>query len=214
METLASFFRDGGIFMYFILATSIVGVAIIIERVIVLLYKSNVNADALWRELSKYIDEANIEKAGSICRASHVPLAAVLERGLSVHDQGERDIQSAVDEISLEVIPDIERRISYLSVIANVSTLLGLLGTIQGLIQAFTAIGSADPSQKAIVLTKGISIALYTTAFGLIVAIPMLVMYTILLSKAHRLVDEIDEFSVKLINMLVRNKSDRRTDGA
>lgn len=214
METLASFFRDGGIFMYFILVVSIVGVAIIIERAVFLLYRSNINAATLWKEISNCIEDDNFERAYLLCKASKTPLAAVLEEGLSFHNSGERDIQNAVDEVSLEVVPDIERRISYLAVIANIATLLGLLGTIQGLIQAFAAIGSADPSQKAAILSKGISIALYTTAFGLIVAIPMLIMYTLLLSKAHRLVDEIDKFSIKLINLIVRNKSDRRTDGA
>jgi len=108
-------------------------------------------------------------------------------------------------------VPAIDKRVSYLSTLANIATLLGLLGTIQGLIQAFAAVGVADPSQKAFLLANGISVALYTTAFGLIVAIPMLAGYTVLQAKAHRLIDEIDEFSVKLINLLNRRKSGIQT---
>ena len=108
------------------------------------------------------------------------------------------------------MIPDIDKRVSYLAMLANIATLLGLLGTIQGLIQAFQAVGSADPTQKASILAGGISIALYTTAFGLVVAIPILIAYSILQSKAHRLVDDIDEFSVKIINLLSKSFGDRR----
>lgn len=214
MEAIASFFRDGGIFMYLILAVSMIGMAIIADRIIHLVLKYNVDARTLWKKVSACIHEGNIEKARSFCRNSDAPLARVFDTGLSHYGGSERNLQNAIDEISLEVIPAIDKRISHLAMTANIATLLGLLGTIQGLTQAFSAVGSADPSQKAALLASGISIALYTTAFGLVVAIPMLVMYSILQARAHRIVDEIDEFSVKLINLMVSNKQDRRGDGA
>jgi biopolymer transport protein ExbB/TolQ len=127
--------------------------------------------------------------------------------GLEASNGSALDIQNAIDEAALEVIPSVDKRVPYLSTLANVATLLGLLGTIQGLIQAFSAIAVADPSQKAALLAKGISIALYSTASGLVVAIPMLIMFTILQSKSQKIVDEIDEFSVKLVNLLSRGKS-------
>ncbi|MEK7680340.1 MAG: MotA/TolQ/ExbB proton channel family protein, partial [Deltaproteobacteria bacterium] len=106
-----------------------------------------------------------------------------------------------------EVMPTIDKRITYLATLANIATLLGLLGTIQGLIQAFAAVSSADPSEKAGILSRGIAIALYTTAFGLIVAVPLLAMYTVLQSKAHTIIDEIDEYSVKLVNLISDRKA-------
>ncbi|MEE9614955.1 MAG: MotA/TolQ/ExbB proton channel family protein, partial [Thermodesulfobacteriota bacterium] len=181
--------------------------------VIYLVFRYSVDGNALWKRVSKCVREGEVEKARSFCRGSEAPLAMMLDRGLSTYGKSERELQNAVDEVSLEVIPSIDRRVPYLAMVANVATLLGLLGTIQGLIQAFSAVGAADPSQKAALLASGISLALYTTAFGLIVAIPMLITYSLLQSKAHRLVDEIDEFSVKLINLLVHNRPDRRTDG-
>ncbi|OGV97676.1 MAG: hypothetical protein A3I04_04980 [Nitrospinae bacterium RIFCSPLOWO2_02_FULL_39_110] len=211
METLASFFRDGGIFMYFILGTAVIGIAIMVERGIVLLFRYNVDARALWNRVSKFIEDGNIEKAKLLCKDSSSPLLKILYTGISVSNVLDREIQNAIDEKALEIVPAIDKRVSYLSTLANIATLLGLLGTIQGLIQAFAAVGVADPSQKASLLANGISVALYTTAFGLIVAIPMLAGYTVLQAKAHRLIDEIDEFSVKLINLLNRRKSGIQT---
>src|SRR3989338_1724144 len=206
METIAAFLRDGGIFMYFILAVSVVGIAILVEKGLLLIFRYNVDARAVWDRVSKFIREGNMEKAKTMCAGSNVPLMRVLDRGISASGGTERDIQNAIDDVALEIIPTIDKRVSYLATLANISTLLGLLGTIQGLIQAFAAVGAADPSQKAALLAGGISIALYTTAFGLIVAIPMLIMYTVLQAKTHKIIDEIDEFSVKLINILNRRK--------
>lgn len=202
IETFAAFIRDGGIFMYFILIVSIIGTAIILERGFVLLFKFNVDGRALWERISRSIQEGDMEKARALCKDSNVPLLRVLNAGLSASHGSEKDIQNAIDEVALEIIPSIDKRIAYLGTLANVSTLLGLLGTIQGLIQAFFAVGLGDPSQKASLLASGIAIALYTTFFGLIVAIPILSVYSILQSKAHKIIDEIDEFSVKLMNIL------------
>lgn len=212
METIASFFRDGGIFMYFILAVSVIGLAIMLERGFVLMFRYNVSGKALWDKISKFIQEGNIEKAKVLCNNSPVPLMKILYGGISASHGSEKEIQNAIDEVALEIIPTIDKRLSYLATLANIATLLGLLGTIQGLIQAFSAVGAADPSQKAALLAKGISVALYTTAFGLIVAIPILAMYTILQAKAHKIMDEIDEFSVKLINFLIRRSDGIQTD--
>jgi biopolymer transport protein ExbB/TolQ len=211
MESIASFFRDGGIFMYFILGTAVVGIAIMIERGIVLLLRYNIDARALWNRVSKFIEDGDVEKAKLLCDNSRAPLLRILYTGISLSHGTEKEIQNAIDETALEMVPGIDKRVSYLSTLANIATLLGLLGTIQGLIQAFAAVGAADPSQKAALLASGISVALYTTAFGLIVAIPMLAGYTVLQSKAHKLIDEIDEFSVKLINLLNRRKSGLQT---
>ena len=207
MQTLAGFFRDGGMFMYFILAVFVTGMAMVVERAYILIHKYNINARALWEKISKLIMAGELDRVQKLCGGSDAPLLKILNAGVSAADATDREIQNAIDEVSLEVIPLITKRIAYLSTLANVATLLGLLGTIQGLVQAFSAVGSAEPSQKAALLAGGISVALYTTAFGLIVAIPILVMYTILQVKAHKITDEIDEFSVKLINLLDRRRN-------
>ncbi len=207
METIAAVFRDGGIFIYFILFVSAIGVAIVIERGLLLVFKYNIDGTKLWVKVSRFLKEGNIDSAYAACKGSSVPLMRILGSGIAASKGTEHDIQNAIDEAALEIIPSIDKRVSYLATLANIATLLGLLGTIQGLIQAFSAISSADPSQKASLLASGISIALYSTATGLVVAIPLLVVYSILQSKAQKIVDEIDEFSVKLINLL--NKTSR-----
>lgn len=207
MQTLVAFFKDGGLFMYFILAVFATGMAVIVERAYILIHKYNVDGKALWGKVSKFITAGETERVEGLCKNSEAPLLKILSAGISAADRSEKEIQNAIDEVSLEVIPLISKRIAYLSTLANVATLLGLLGTIQGLVQSFSAVASAEPSQKAALLAGGISVALYTTAFGLIVAIPILVMYTILQVKAHKITDEIDEFSVKLINLLNRRRS-------
>jgi biopolymer transport protein ExbB/TolQ len=213
MELIASFFREGGVFVYLILMVSVVGFAVIIERVAYLGFRYSVNGRLMWLRIMKSLDEGNVKKAIGFCSGSSAPLARVFEKGLANYGGSERELQNAVDEVSLEVIPLVDKRVPYLAVMANVATLLGLLGTIHGLIQAFQAVGIADPSQKAALLASGISIALYTTAFGLMAAIPMLIMYSVLQSKAHRIVDEIDEYSVKIVNLLARKRPERRTGG-
>ncbi|VAV83617.1 Ferric siderophore transport system, biopolymer transport protein ExbB [hydrothermal vent metagenome] len=207
METVAAFFKDGGIFVKFILVVSIIGFAIMVERAIFLLYKYNVDGKVLWKKVSGFIRDNDVEGAKAICSNNSVPLMKIMNYGLEASSGSAKDIQNAIDEAALEVIPSVDKRVTYLSTLANVATLLGLLGTIQGLIQAFSAIAVADPSQKAALLAKGISIALYSTASGLVVAIPMLIMYTILQAKSQKIIDEIDEFSVKLVNLLSRGKS-------
>ncbi|MBI5599349.1 MAG: MotA/TolQ/ExbB proton channel family protein [Deltaproteobacteria bacterium] len=203
MEKVALFFRDGGIFMYFILAVSAVGIAIMAERWYLLTHRYNVDGRALWKKILKFLQEGNVEQAKALCKDTRVPLMRILHDGLAMSSKGsEHDMQIAIDEAALEIIPTIDKRVPYLATLANVATLLGLLGTIQGLIQAFAAISVADPAQKASLLANGIAIAMYTTAFGLMVAIPMLIVYTLLQAKAQKIIDEIDEFSVKLINHL------------
>lgn len=206
MESIAVWFKEGGFVMYVILAVGLLGVAVIIERAIVLVHKYNVDARALWGKVSKLIKDGDVAKADALCKDAEAPLLRVLHAGISASGGTERDIQNAIDEITLEVMPTITKRINHLLTIANIATLIGLLGTVHGLMEAFGALANADPSQKATILARGISIVLYATAFGLLVAIPMLGAYAVLQSKAHKIIDEIDEFSVKLINLLHARK--------
>ena len=145
-----------------------------------------------------------MEKARQICARTKSPLSVILESALWHYQQQEPDqeIQNAIDEVALRELPRIQRRTHYLSLFANIATLLGLLGTIFGLQDAFGALTAADPSQKASVLAKGIAIAMNTTALGLIVAIPCMISFSILGAKANTIIEEIDESSVRLLNFL------------
>lgn len=203
MELVYTAFRDGGTVMYFIALVSVIGIAIIIERVYQLYFRFPINAADFIAQISRLVRSGQLKKAISLCDAApNAILARITKAALLKAGSDERIIQSAVDETALELLPKVQKRIEHLQVVANVSTLLGLLGTIIGIIIAFKAVAEVDPAMKQQVLTRGIAVALYTTAFGLIVAIPSLFAHALIKSKAVKIVDEVDEYSVKVINLL------------
>ncbi len=203
MAAAAKFFQEGGIFMYPIALMSIIGIAIIIERGFFLYLRYNINGSAFMAQIQKLILANNIDRAIKLCNtAPNAALPRVLKAGLTRANKGVIEIQNAVEEETLDVLPMIQKRISGLQIIANVATLLGLLGTIFGLISAFEAVANAAPDQKQAMLASSISIAMNTTAFGLIVAIPCLLAYGVLSGLTKKIMDEIDLYSVRLINLL------------
>jgi biopolymer transport protein ExbB/TolQ len=204
-ERVATTFQEGGPFMWAITFALGLGLAVIVERLFCLLIRFNVDGRKFYAELKKLIQAGDLEAARDLC--GNAPLPRILRVGIEAAIEGggpgrERSVQNAVDEEALAVIPAVEKRIHYLSMIANVATLMGLLGTILGLISAFAGVGDADPAQKSEYLAAGISMAMNTTAYGLIVAIPCMVAYSFIQSKATKIIDEVDEYSVKLINLL------------
>lgn len=204
MQQIAQAFQEGGIFMYVILLVSVVGVGLIIERFIFLFFKYNINASAFMAQIQKLVMANNIDRAIKLCNAApSAALPKVIKAGLTRANKGELEISNSIEEATLEVIPQIQKRTPQLQAIANVATLMGLLGTIWGLIQAFAALDQAAPEQRANYLARGISIAMNTTAFGLIVAIPCMVAHIFLSTVTKKIIDEIDQYSVKLENLLV-----------
>jgi biopolymer transport protein ExbB len=201
-SVVINFFQSGGVFMYPILATLALGPAIIIERLIYL-SKSKVSEKTIWPKIKAAVMGGRPKDAIQICKASKAPLCQVLSSGLEKlqGSWSQEDLQHSMEEVILEEVPALERRTQYLPTLANVSTLLGLLGTIIGLIQAFSAVSAVDPSQKAVILANGISLAMTTTAFGLIVAIPLILSYSFLNSKTHKIIEGIDEVSTKFLNL-------------
>jgi len=196
--------RDGGSVMYVIAGFSALSLAIVLDRGFFIMFRYNINGPAFMNKIQKLVEARNFERAIQLCNAApHAALSQVLKAGLLKAGRDQREIQNAVDESALELLPKLQKRTPHLLVIANVSTLLGLLGTIFGIIIAFKAVGEVEASMKQKVLTRGIAIALYTTAFGLVVAIPTLVAHAVIEAKMIKIIDEIDEFSVKLINLLV-----------
>lgn len=204
LSYMAKFYVDGGAFMHPIALVSVVGFAIVIERVIFLFFKYNINAPQFMAQVQKLVMANNIDRAIKLCNAApSAALPRVIKAGLTRANKGELEINNAIEEATLEVVPLVTKRTGTLSAVANIATLLGLLGTIQGLIDAFAAVASAPPDMKSQMLTQAISIAMNTTAFGLIVAIPLLAAYVFLSGTTKKILDEIDQYSVKLINLLV-----------
>ncbi len=204
---------EGYIFMYIIALFGAIALAITIERLYFILVKSNVNADKFMAEIRKLVAGGNIERAIELCeKGKQKALPYVVLRGLKRANESEaldfRAIQNAVDEGTLEVIPKLKERTSYLSMLANVATLTGLMGTIYGLIISFAAVGSKTVSEedKSRLLAKGIAAAMNTTIFGLMVAIPTLIAYTYISNRTNKIIDDLDEHLVKLINLITGNR--------
>ncbi|NBU21342.1 MotA/TolQ/ExbB proton channel family protein [bacterium] len=184
-----------------------ISLAFTLERVIRLFFQYGVDGASFMFEIQKYILANDLDGAIRLCNgAGHAALPRVIKAGLQRASRSEEQIQNAIDAASLEIIPRLERRLPYLALIANVATLFGLLGTITGLIRSFGAIALADPAQRQAILGKGISEAMNATAFGLITAIFTMVAHGILTNKAHKITSEIDEFGVKLIDLLTARK--------
>lgn len=201
---IAKFYNDGGNFMHPIAFVSVFGIAIVIERFIFLFFKYNINANQFMAQIQKLVMANNIDRAIKLCNAApSAALPKVIKAGLTRANKGEVEISNAIEEATLEVIPNITKRTPTLQSVANIATLLGLLGTIVGLINAFEAVATAPPDMKTQMLTASISIAMNTTAFGLIVAIPTLACYVFLNNVTKKIIDEIDQYSVKLQNLLV-----------
>ncbi len=202
--TLVSFFQEGGPFMYPIAIVLGIGIAIACERYFYLANQTRINRkdyDAMLPLLQKGKARELVE----MTKSSKSAMGRIVADGLNRYASGARkrdDIEYAMEEGLLEVLPNIERRTPYLATFANVATLLGLLGTIIGLIAAFTAVANADPAEKATLLSQSISIAMNTTAFGLMVAIPLLLVHSILQSKTSSIVESLEIAVVKFVNQL------------
>jgi biopolymer transport protein ExbB len=195
--------QNGGFAMGLIAVVMAVSIAFIIERFIRLFMQLNINSNSFMFEIQKYVLANDLDGAIRVCNgAKNAALPRVIKAGLMRASRSEEQIQNALDAASLEVIPQLERNLPYLALIANVATLLGLLGTISGLIKSFAAVALADPAQRQAILSAGISEAMFATAFGLCVAIGTMVAHSFLSSKASRIVSEIDEHSVKLLDLL------------
>lgn len=204
MGKIADAFRDGGIWMYLILAMSIFAIGIVIERFIFLFFKYNINATAFMAQIQKLVMAGNVDRAIKLCNAApSAALPKVVKAGLTRANKGEVAIQNAIEEATLEVVPMVTRRTPALLALANIATLLGLLGTIVGLIEAFAALEDAPPEDRQRLLAGGIALAMNTTAFGLVVAIPTMLAHLFLSGISKRIVEEIDQHSVKLENLLV-----------
>jgi biopolymer transport protein ExbB len=196
-----AFVSADAFWMWVILTAQIVSVAIICERASALFLNRKPNQKQLAQSLAADIESGNLQKALKHAQSlSSEPVAVVAAAGIqaAIDMGGKEEIQMKMDEVLLEENSRVEKRIGFLAMFANVATLMGLLGTITGLIHAFAGIASVNPSEKATILSKGISLAMNTTAYGLIVAVPALVMYAVLQNRATRLTDDLNKAALKL----------------
>ena len=194
--------------MYPILIVLAIGLAITVERWLKLSVAKSSNRRMIAR-LMPLMEKGEVANAGKLARESSATVSRILLQGIEHYKSARRrdDFEAAMDESMMEAIPRLEKRTHYLAMFANIATLLGLLGTIVGLIKAFTAVAQVDPSMKAEILSTSISVAMNTTAFGLIVAIPLLFFYTVLQTKTTEIVDSLEMTVVKFVNLLARVKS-------
>ncbi len=203
IQNIVQFFQTGGTFMYPILIVFAFGAAICIERYIKLSGTGRLNKKA-WDKVYPLLDAGDFEGARESIADNKSTIAGLLNMGLLRQGSVRRrdDIEIAMEESMMQIIPSLEKRTPYIALFANICTLLGLLGTIMGLIEAFTAVANADPTEKADLLSASISVAMNTTAFGLMAAIPLLIAHAMIASKTSEIIDSLEMASVKTLNLI------------
>ncbi|MCZ6888404.1 MAG: MotA/TolQ/ExbB proton channel family protein [Gammaproteobacteria bacterium] len=201
--SIVAFFATGGAFMYPILLVFVIGTAIAIERFVTLTLVTNKN-QAAWDTIQPILTEGDFDKAREVTTNDQSPISKLLSMGLALQGAVRRreDVEIAMEEGMMEIIPQLEKRTPYVALASSIATLLGLLGTIMGLISAFTAVANANPAEKADLLSGSISVAMNTTAFGLMVAIPLLVVHALLAAKTNEIVDGMEMASVKVLTAI------------
>lgn len=207
MSGLASFFVEGGFWMIPIAAVSVVALAVVIERVYALMFVYNTNGAELFKKVLPSIQKNQDAEAIMACeKTGRSALGHVLKNTIAHANEGEEGISSAIEVSTLEILPQLQKRTSSLGGLSSLATLLGLLGTVMGLIDAFKVVAEAPADQKSILLTKAIAVAMNTTAFGLLIAIPVTMIYLVLLGTTKKITDDLDVYSLKLENALKSRK--------
>jgi biopolymer transport protein ExbB len=212
--SIIGFFVTGGPFMYPILIVFAVGTAISVERYVTLTMVTAKNQSA-WSKVQPALMNGDFDQARELTTNDDSTISQLLSMGLARQGAVRRreDIEIAMEEGMMEIIPQLEKRTPYVGLASSIATLLGLLGTIMGLIQAFTAVANANPAEKADLLSASISVAMNTTAFGLMVAIPLLITSSVLTSKAGAIIDSLEMASVKALNV-ISAKTQRQIEAA
>ncbi|HTY48638.1 MAG TPA: MotA/TolQ/ExbB proton channel family protein, partial [Steroidobacteraceae bacterium] len=202
-EILVRFFQGGGMMMFPIAVVLVIGVSIAIERYIYLVSVS-VRNRSLWGEIVPVLSQGNFRQVMQLTSKSEAAIGQILNYGLARVQASRRrdDIEKAMEESLMEVVPRLEKRTHYLATFANLATLLGLLGTVMGLINAFAAVATVNPAEKANLLSASISVAMNCTAFGLMTAVPLLFIHAFLQTKTTELIDSLEMASVKFLNAL------------
>ena len=209
LDLVINFFKQGGAFLYPIAAVFAIGLAIAVERFIFLRRVTSGNK-RLWAELAPLLKSGNISKAMQVAEGTDSALSTIMRYGLSRMSTARRrdDIEKAMEESLIEVIPRLEKRTHYLATLANIGMLMGLLGTVVGLIRAFAAVASVNPAEKASMLSASISVAMNNTALGLGLAITLLLCHMYLETKTTELVDSLEVASIKFLNSVTERRQE------
>jgi biopolymer transport protein ExbB len=205
LDTIIKFFQDSGMFIYVSLAIMSVGLAIAIERFIVLRRARNENRQ-LWDNMLPLLQAGKLDRLQAAVASSEVAIGKIVSYGLERLKTPHRreDVDAAMEEGMMEIVPRLEKRTHYIATFANVVTLVGLLGTIIGLIKAFTAVAGVDAGEKAELLAASISIAMNNTAFALMVAIPFLLIHAFLQARATEIIDSLEAAKISFLNLTQR----------
>src|SRR4051812_18414455 len=205
LKLIADAFHEGGWPMWPILGLMIISWGITIERVIYL-KKAGIDKEKLLALLKSQIMAGNVQGAVKVCSGNPTPLTRIIQAGLTKFNRPDHEVQAAMDEAALREMPLLEKRTGYLAMLGNVATLVGLLGTILGLIHSFAGVAGVDPSMKATLLAKGISEAITSPAFGLITAVPALLQFAVLNGWTQGRLDDINEVTVQVVNLVVAHR--------
>ena len=207
-SSIVRFFQGGGFMMYPIAVVLVIGAAIAIERYVVLTVTAIRNR-GLWNEIAPLLAQGNFKGAVQVTGKSDAAIGQILSYGLARigSARSRDDIEKAMEESLMDVVPRLEKRTHYLATFANLATLLGLLGTVIGLIHAFAAVATVNPADKANLLSASISVAMNCTAFGLMTAVPLLVIHAVLQTKTTELIDSLEMASVKFLNAVTERSA-------
>ena len=207
-SVIVRFFQGGGEFMFPIAVVLVIGLAIAIERYIYLT-RAAIRNRTLWNEIVPLLSQGNFRQVVAITSKSESAIGQILNYGLARIQSARRrdDIEKAMEESLMEVVPRLEKRTHYLATFANLATLLGLLGTVIGLIHAFGAVATVNPAEKANLLSASISVAMNCTAFGLMTAVPILFLHALLQTKTTELIDSLETAAAKFLNTLTARQS-------
>ncbi|HET6612355.1 MAG TPA: MotA/TolQ/ExbB proton channel family protein [Kofleriaceae bacterium] len=201
-EWIADVFQKGGPF--FLVNTLVLAfvLALVVERAIYFLGRAQINAKRFLEQIRRILAANQIDRAKKLCDATSAPVARVAKAGLARAHRGEAAVAQAMEEAMVDVTPEVKTRIGALWSLANIATLIGLLGTVTGLIQTFAAVGNADPATRQAELSQGIAEAMYNTAYGIGIALLCMVGHLLLSAASKRVIADLESFSLKLENLL------------
>lgn len=198
LSAVAAFYKEGGLFMHVVLAIGLIVGAIIAERFVVIGKAMAIDARAFVDEIVARARRGDWNGSRHVAMQSSAPLARIAQAMLESGAQDEESLQRAADDATTLQLPNLSKRLAWLGLLANSATLIGLLGTITGLITAIAGVGEADAATRSARLSAGISEALHCTAFGLTVAIPTLIVQGWFVSRVEELGDQIDQLAIRL----------------
>jgi len=206
LQTISTAFHRGGWGMWPILFTSIVMIAIIVERA-VYLFKASVDKDKLLALLKSQVMAGNVQGAIKVCSGNPTPMTRIVQAGLMKFNKSDDEVQAAMDESALRELPKINARTPYLAMLSNFAVMAGLIGTITGMIKAFNTVGDDQGGNKATALAGSISEALNCTAFGIGVSLLGLLAYSLIQGKTTSVNDDINEVTVQVVNLVVNHRA-------